>query len=80
VFDATIEVPVVIRNPEKRIGTHVFTAMARNDAGLRWSAVTIDDADDAKNALDRIAIPRLCSIASGRPHYRDPRSSSPTSR
>jgi hypothetical protein len=58
VFDATIEVPVVIRNPEKRIGTHVFTAMARNDAGLRWSAVTIDDADDAKNALDRIAIPQ----------------------
>jgi hypothetical protein len=43
-FDATIEVPVTIRNPEKRIGTHVFTAVARNDAGLRWTAVTIDDA------------------------------------
>ena len=58
VFDATIEVPVTIRNPEKRIGTHVFTAMARNEAGLRWSAVTIDDADDAKDALDRITIPQ----------------------
>jgi hypothetical protein len=58
VFDATIEVPVTIRNPEKRIGTHVFTAMARKDAGLRWTAVTIDDADDAKNALDRITIPK----------------------
>jgi hypothetical protein len=58
VFDATIEVPITIRDPGKRIGTHVFTAMARNDAGLRWSAVTIDDADDAKNALDRITIPR----------------------
>jgi hypothetical protein len=58
VFDATIEVPVTIRNPEKRIGTHVFTAMARNDAGLRWTAVTIDDADDAKDALDRITIPQ----------------------
>ena len=58
VFDATIEVPVKIRNPEKRIGTHVFTAMARNDAGLRWSAVTIDDGDDAKSALDRITIPQ----------------------
>ena len=58
VFDATIEVPVTIRNPEKRIGTHVFTAMARKDAGLRWSAVTIDDADDAKDALDRITIPQ----------------------
>ncbi len=58
VFDATIEVPVTIRNPEKRIGTHVFTAMARKDADLRWTAVTIDDADDAKDALDRITIPR----------------------
>ncbi len=58
VFDATIEVPVTIRNPEKRIGTHVFTAMARKDAGLHWTAVTIDDADDAKDALDRITIPQ----------------------
>jgi hypothetical protein len=54
VFDATIEVPVTIRNPDKPIGTHVFTAMARNDAGLRWTAVTIDNGDEAKNALDRI--------------------------
>jgi hypothetical protein len=58
VFDSSIEVPVTIRNPEKRIGTHVFTAMARNDAGLRWSAVTIDDEEDAKGALDRITIPQ----------------------
>ena len=48
VFDASIEVPVTIRDPGKRIGTHVFTAVARNDAGLRWTAVTIDGADDAK--------------------------------
>jgi hypothetical protein len=58
VFDATIEVPVTIRNPDKQIGTHVFTAMARNDAGLRWTAVTIDNGDDAKDALDRITIPK----------------------
>ena len=57
-FDATIEVPVTIRDPDKPIGTHVFTAMARNDAGLRWTAVTIDNGDDAKNALDRITIPQ----------------------
>jgi hypothetical protein len=58
VFDATIEVPVTIRNPDKPIGTHVFTAMARNDAGLRWTAVTIDNGDDARDALDRITIPQ----------------------
>jgi hypothetical protein len=58
VFDATIEVPVTIRDPERPIGTHVFTAMARNDTGLRWSVVTIDNGDNAKDALDRITIPQ----------------------
>ena len=58
VFDATIEAPVTIRNPDKPIGTHVFTAMARDDAGLRWTAVTVDNMDDAKDALDRIIIPK----------------------
>jgi len=57
-FDASIEVPVKIANPGKRIGTHVFTAMAKSDRGLRWSVVTIDDGDDAKSALDRITIPQ----------------------
>jgi hypothetical protein len=36
----------------------VFTAVARNDGGLRWTAVTIDNADNAKDALDRITIPQ----------------------
>jgi len=58
VFDATIEVPVTIRNPDRQIGTHVFTAVAKSDSGLRWTAVTIDGPDDAKAALDRITIPQ----------------------
>ena len=58
VFDATIEVPVTIRDPDKPIGTHIFTAMAKNDTGLRWSVVTIDNGDDAKDALDRVTIPQ----------------------
>ena len=58
VFDATIEVPVTIRDPERPIGTHIFTAMAPGEAGLRWSATTIDHGDEAKNALDRISIPK----------------------
>jgi hypothetical protein len=57
VFDATVEVPVTIRDADTPIGTHVFTAMASDGAGLRWSAVSIDDGDDAKSALDRISIP-----------------------
>jgi L,D-transpeptidase-like protein len=58
VFDTSIEVPVTIRDPDKPIGTHIFTAMARNDSGLRWSEVTIDNGDDAKDALDRISFPQ----------------------
>lgn len=58
VFDTSIEAPVAIRDPGMPIGTHVFTAMARNDTGLRWSAVTIDDGDEASSALDRITLPQ----------------------
>jgi hypothetical protein len=58
VFDAFIEVPVTIRHPDKPIGTHVLTAMARKETGLRWTVVTIDSGDEAKNALDRITIPQ----------------------
>jgi lipoprotein-anchoring transpeptidase ErfK/SrfK len=57
-FDESIEIPVTIRDPGRPIGTHVFTAVAKSDAGLRWTAVTIDNGDDAKDALDRITIPQ----------------------
>jgi lipoprotein-anchoring transpeptidase ErfK/SrfK len=57
-FETTIEAPVKISNPDKPIGTHVFTAVARTGAGLRWTAVTVDGAQDAKSALDRITIPQ----------------------
>ncbi len=58
VFDTSIEVPVMIRNPDRPLGTHVFTATGQGDAGLRWNVVTIDNGDDAKDALDRITIPQ----------------------
>ncbi len=58
VFDTSIEVPVTIRNSDQPLGTHIFTAMAKNDSGLRWSVVSIDDGDNAKDALDRITIPQ----------------------
>ena len=58
VFDSSIEVPVRIRDPEEPIGTHIFTAMEHNDEGLRWTAVSIDEGDKARTALDRITIPQ----------------------
>lgn len=58
VFDTSIEVPITIRNPDQPLGTHIFTAMAKTDTGLRWSVVTIENGDEARNALDRITIPQ----------------------
>jgi hypothetical protein len=57
-FDFATVVPVTIRNPNQPIGTHVITAVAGTDGGLRWTAVTVDGAGDAKDALDRITIPQ----------------------
>jgi hypothetical protein len=58
-FDTVLELPVTIRDPNKPLGTHVFTAMARTDgSGLRWTEVTIDGGDNAKDALDRVTIPQ----------------------
>jgi hypothetical protein len=59
VIGASIEKSNTIRNADKRIGTHVITAMKRTDGGgLSWSSVTIDGSDSAKGALDRITIPK----------------------
>jgi len=70
-FEQILDVPVTIQNPEQPIGTHVFTAMAKTDAGLRWRVVTINDAGNAKSALDRVTIPqdvldRIAPTASAR--------------
>jgi chemotaxis protein histidine kinase CheA len=52
------DVPVTIRNPDQPLGTHIITAVARTDGGLRWTAVTIDNSDEAKAALDRVTFPK----------------------
>ncbi|MBV8755559.1 MAG: hypothetical protein JO328_22105, partial [Hyphomicrobiales bacterium] len=57
-FEPILESPVTIRDPEKPIGTHVFTAVDRTDDGLRWTVVSLNEANDAKSALDRLVIPQ----------------------
>ena len=54
-FEPILDVPVTIKNPDQPIGTHIFTAVAKTETGLRWSVVTINDGADARTALDRIA-------------------------
>jgi L,D-transpeptidase catalytic domain len=58
IYDFSLEFPVTIKDPDKPIGTHIFTAVARADGGLRWTDVTIDNGDNAKDALDRITFPQ----------------------
>ena len=43
-FEPVLDVPVTIRDPDRPIGTYVFTAMERTggDAKLRWSVVSLE--------------------------------------
>ncbi|WP_024509009.1 L,D-transpeptidase family protein [Bradyrhizobium sp. ARR65] len=45
-FEPLFDAPVTIVDPDRPIGTHVFTAMERTggDAKIRWSVVSLDDA------------------------------------
>ena len=42
-FEPLFDTPITIRDPDRPIGTHVFTAMAKTDVGVRWSVVTLTD-------------------------------------
>ncbi len=71
-FRPILESPVTIADPDRPIGTHVFTATERtaDGAGLRWNVASVAgssdrdgeaapaNSDGAKAALDRIAIPQ----------------------
>ena len=57
-FDA----PAAIRDADRPIGTHVYTAMqmGEDETHMRWTAVSFPrktDASDASSALDRIDLP-----------------------
>jgi L,D-transpeptidase catalytic domain len=40
-FQPILEIPVAIQDAERPIGTHIFTAMERTDAVIRWSVVSL---------------------------------------
>ena len=81
VFDTSIEVPVTIRDPGRPIGTHIFTAMAKQRRGPaleRGQRSTMPTTPRTRSTASPFR--RMCSIASRRPPCRAPRSSSRTSR
>ena len=64
-FKPLFQSPVTIADPDRPLGTHVFTATERmTDDKLRWNVVSLrgapapTDSDSAKAALDRISIPQ----------------------
>jgi len=57
-YDTSLEFPITIKDPDKPVGTHIFTAVARAEGGLRWTEVSIDNGDNARDALDRITFPQ----------------------
>ena len=40
-FQPILEIPVTIQDPDRPIGTHVFTAMERTGTDIRWSVVSL---------------------------------------
>jgi hypothetical protein len=44
-FQPVLEIPLTIAEPDRPIGTHVFTAMERTngDSGMRWSVVSVNE-------------------------------------
>ncbi len=52
------DMPVTLRNPERTLGTHVFTAMISppGKTKMPWMAVSLDG-DNSASVLDRIEIP-----------------------
>jgi len=59
--EPVLEMPVAIRNPDKAIGTHIFTAVdyAKGGDDIRWTVVSLgekpqsDDASGRRSRLDR---------------------------
>jgi peptidoglycan hydrolase-like protein with peptidoglycan-binding domain len=57
-FSSLFDVPVTIRDPERPLGTHIFTAMrfVPGDARVQWTEIDLEGGDGAR-VLDRVDIP-----------------------
>jgi hypothetical protein len=57
-FEPVLDVPVTIVDPDRPIGTHIFTAMERTngESNLRWSVVTLESGR-SHDAPDKSAEP-----------------------
>ena len=64
-FDAVFSAPVTFREPERPLGTHVFTALDTNDDdSMRWNVVTVPTAPASRS---RFGDPSAELVSVGRP-------------
>ena len=56
-FEPILEIPVAIQEPERPIGTHVFTATERTngETGMRWSVISLEGGRSHDDVVDRRA-------------------------
>jgi hypothetical protein len=69
-FQPILETPVTIQDPERPIGTHVFTAMERidGDSTMRWSVVSLNSGRPQGEVADA----RTREGAEGEPTAKEP--------
>ena len=70
-FQPVLESPVTIEDPDRPIGTHVFTAMERGGADLRWSVVSLpgghrDGEAPARGSRSRNVEPTVTDLVAGK--------------
>ena len=67
-FDAVFSAPVTFREPERPLGTHVFTALDTNDDdSMRWNVVTVPTAPAKPASRSRFGDPSAELVSVGRP-------------
>ena len=69
-FQPILETPVTIQDPERPIGTHVFTAMERinGDSAMRWSVVSLNSGRPHGEVSDA----RTREVPEGEPTAKEP--------
>ena len=67
-FDAVFSAPVTFKEPERPLGTHVFTALDTNDDdSMRWNVVTVPTAPARPASRSRFGDPSAELLSVGRP-------------
>lgn len=49
----TLEIPITIKDPDRPIGTHIFTAMDREGDDMRWTVVSLHHGQAERSAAEQ---------------------------